>query len=269
MYANTKYVQTSVFDEIVLGGGTPSLMTKDQMFGLIKFCEQNFTTTDDYFIKITGSSRSFDRDKHVAAAEYGVYQVDMGAQTFDNKLRKMLNLPDSAEHVANEIKAARKLGLCVCIDIMYNIPGQTLESWIDTVKKAIELDAEVDAYCLEVYPETVLYRQMQTGKAPPQGDKELEKKSPGVKFTSEEPKAVLESLEKEGINQVCLCGGGKINGSFIKEGLVDEIYLDIEPKLLGKGIQLFGDCDFEADLELIEVKNLSNNEVQLHYKVKK
>jgi oxygen-independent coproporphyrinogen-3 oxidase len=176
MYAETKYVQTSEFDEIVLGGGTPSLLSKDQMLGLIKFCEKNFNTTDKYFIKITGSSRSFDKDKLIEAAKYGVFQVDMGAQTFDDKLRRMLNLPDSAEHVADEIKAARKLGLCVCIDIMYNIPGQTLESWTDTVKKAIELDAEVDAYCLEVYPGTILDKQMKAGKVPSQGGPELEKK---------------------------------------------------------------------------------------------
>ncbi|MFA5364047.1 MAG: coproporphyrinogen-III oxidase family protein [Candidatus Bathyarchaeia archaeon] len=175
MYAKTKYVQTSEFDEIVLGGGTPSLMSKEQMFGLIKFCEDNFNTVDNYFIKITGSSRSFSKEKLVAAAEYGVFQVDMGAQTFDDKLRKMLNLPDSAEHVANEVKLARKLGLCVCIDIMYNIPGQTLESWTDSVKKAIELDAEVDAYCLEVSPGTVLDKQIKEGKVPPQCSPELEK----------------------------------------------------------------------------------------------
>jgi oxygen-independent coproporphyrinogen-3 oxidase len=65
---------------------------------------------------------------------------------------------------------------------MYNIPGQTLESWTDTVKKAIELDAEVDAYCLQVYPETILYKQMQTGQAPPQGDKELEKQMHTVAY---------------------------------------------------------------------------------------
>jgi coproporphyrinogen III oxidase-like Fe-S oxidoreductase len=58
---------------------------------------------------------------------------------------------------------------------MYNIPGQTLESWIDSVKTAIELDAEVDAYCLEVYPNTVMYKQLQEGKIPPQPDAELEK----------------------------------------------------------------------------------------------
>jgi coproporphyrinogen III oxidase-like Fe-S oxidoreductase len=175
MYAKTKYIKTSEFDEISLGGGTPSLMSREQMLGLIKFCEENFNLVDDYYIKISGSSRSFSKEKLVAAAEYGVYQIDMGAQTFDDKLRRMLNLPDSAEHVKDEIRFARKLGLCVCIDIMYNIPGQTLESWIDTVKTAIELDVEVDAYCLEVQPETILYNQLQAGKVPPQPDPALEK----------------------------------------------------------------------------------------------
>jgi oxygen-independent coproporphyrinogen-3 oxidase len=175
MYSETKYLQTSEFDEISLGGGTPTLMTKDQMFGLIKFCEDSFNMVDDYYLKISASSRSMDKDTLVAVADYGLYQLDMGAQTFDDKLRKMMNLSDSAEHVKEEIRFARKLGLCVCIDIMYNIPGQTLESWVDSVKTAIELDVEVDAYCLQVYPNTVMYKQLQAGKIPPQPDPELEK----------------------------------------------------------------------------------------------
>lgn len=55
----------------------------------------------------------------------------------------------------------------------------------------------------------------------------------------------------------------------MKEGLVDEIYLDIEPIVLGKGIQLFEDADFESKLELLETRKFSNNEIQLHYKVLK
>ena len=39
MYAKTKYVKTSVFDEIVLGGGTPSVLTAEQMIDLIDFCK--------------------------------------------------------------------------------------------------------------------------------------------------------------------------------------------------------------------------------------
>ncbi|MCZ2808827.1 MAG: coproporphyrinogen-III oxidase family protein [Candidatus Bathyarchaeota archaeon] len=176
MYAETKYVKTSEFDEIVLGGGTPSLLTAEQMIDLISFCEKNFNTTKDYMIKITGSSRSFNEKKLAAVAKYGVYQVDIGAQTFDNNLRKMLNLPDDTENVEREIKAARKLGLCVCIDLMYNLPGQTVESWTDSVKKAIELDVEVDCYSLEVYPGTILDKQLKSSQVPPLGDSETEKK---------------------------------------------------------------------------------------------
>jgi coproporphyrinogen III oxidase-like Fe-S oxidoreductase len=175
MYAETKYVQTSLFDEIVLGGGTPSLLTAEQMIDLIGFCEKNFNTAEGYFIKVTGSSRSFDEKKLETIAKYGVYQVDMGAQTFDNKIRKTLNLPDSAENVENEIKAARKLGLCVCIDLMYNLPGQTMESWINSINKAIELDVEVDSYSLEICPGTALEKEVKEGKVPPLGDANTER----------------------------------------------------------------------------------------------
>jgi coproporphyrinogen III oxidase-like Fe-S oxidoreductase len=175
MYAKTKYVKTSVFDEIVLGGGTPSILTAEQMIDLISFCKRRFTTNDEYFIKVTGSSKSFDTKKIVKLSEYGVYQMDMGAQTFDNKLRKLLCLPDPAENVEKAIKTARKLGMCVCVDLMYNLPSQTIESWIDTLKKAIELDVEIDTYSLEVYPGTALEKQIRSGLIPPPGDAEYEK----------------------------------------------------------------------------------------------
>ena len=90
--------------------------------------------------------------------------MDMGAQTFDNEIRKKLCLPDSAEHLAEAIKKARKLGVCVCVDLMYNLPGQTMESWMNTLKKAIELDVEIDCYALEVFPEHMLAKANQRRK---------------------------------------------------------------------------------------------------------
>jgi len=175
MYAQTRYVKTSVFDEIVLGGGTPSILSAEQMIDLISFCKERFTTNDEYFIKVTGSSKSFDTKKVVKLAQYGVYQMDMGAQTFDNKVRKLLCLPDTAENVEEAIRTARKLGMCVCVDLMYNLPGQTIESWSATLKKAIELDVEIDTYSLEVYPGTSLEKQIRSGVIPPPGDAEYEK----------------------------------------------------------------------------------------------
>jgi coproporphyrinogen III oxidase-like Fe-S oxidoreductase len=175
MYAKTRYVKTSVFDEIVLGGGTPSVLTAEQMIDLIDFCKKNFNTNKEYFIKVTGSSKTLALPKIDKLAAYGVYQMDMGAQTFDDNIRKLLCLPDSAADVEKAIRYARKLGLCVCVDLMYNLPGQTMESWEKTLKKAIELDVEIDAYSLHVDPGTTLEKMIKTGKSPPIGNAEFEK----------------------------------------------------------------------------------------------
>ncbi len=175
MYAKTRYVKTSVFDEIVLGGGTPSVLSAEQMIDLIDFCKERFNVNKEYFIKVTGSSKTLALNKIDKLAAYGVYQMDMGAQTFDDKLRKMLCLPDTAENVEKAIRRAKKLGLCVCVDLMYNLPGQTMESWINTLKKAIELDVEIDTYSLHVDPGTPLEKMIERGVSPPQGNAENEK----------------------------------------------------------------------------------------------
>lgn len=88
-------------------------------------------------------------------------------------------------------------------------------------------------------------------------------------FLAKSPKEAIEILKKQGFKTIMVCGGGKLNASFMKEKLIDEIYLDIEPVLFGKGIKLFSEIDFEVKLKLIEIKKLSKNEVQLHYKVLK
>lgn len=81
------------------------------------------------------------------------------------------------------------------------------------------------------------------------------------------PKEALNLLRN--YKEIIVAGGGILNASFISENLVDEIYLDIEPIVFGKGINLFAVSDFEFNLELLEIKNLSRNIVQLHYKVLK
>ncbi|MCR4280687.1 MAG: dihydrofolate reductase family protein [Candidatus Komeilibacteria bacterium] len=84
---------------------------------------------------------------------------------------------------------------------------------------------------------------------------------------ADSPKKALELLED--FDTAIVAGGGILNASFLKEELVDEVYLDIEPVILGNGIKLFNGDDFEVKLELLETKQLSSNELQLHYKIVK
>lgn len=90
-----------------------------------------------------------------------------------------------------------------------------------------------------------------------------------VIVTDKSPKEVLEMLKGKGFDTAFLAGGGQINSASMKEGLIDEIYLDVEPVVFGKGIKLFADEDFEYNLELLETKKLNENTIQLHYKIKK
>ncbi len=98
--------------------------------------------------------------------------------------------------------------------------------------------------------------------------KKVKSRWKNVIFTDKGPREALYIFKKHGINTV-MVGGGKINSAFMKENLVDELYLSIEPAVLTEGIKLFDGADFKAKLRLLGVRRLSNGVVQLHYKVVK
>lgn len=83
------------------------------------------------------------------------------------------------------------------------------------------------------------------------------------------PREALSVLDNASFETIMVCGGGGLNSSFMEESLVDEIYLDIEPIIFGKGIRLFADANFETKVALIGTKKLSPSEIQLHYKTVK
>lgn len=88
-------------------------------------------------------------------------------------------------------------------------------------------------------------------------------------FFVNSPSQALALLERKGFETAMVGGGGTLNSAFLEEELVDEIYLDVEPLLFGKGLPLFSMADFTANLELLETKKLNKNTLQLHYKVLK
>jgi len=98
-------------------------------------------------------------------------------------------------------------------------------------------------------------------------NKNLEREGEKIAITSKKPKDVLKMMEEKGYKEVLIAGGGKLNASFIKEGLIDEIFFDVHPIILGKGTQVFAADEFQYKLKLLESKKLSENVVQLHYKV--
>ena len=88
----------------------------------------------------------------------------------------------------------------------------------------------------------------------------------GVKWVSGEPEKVLAELEALGYQSALLGGGATLNSLFLKNKLIDEIILTIEPKIFGNGLSLFNE-DLDANLELIAMEKLNENTIMLKYKV--
>jgi dihydrofolate reductase len=88
----------------------------------------------------------------------------------------------------------------------------------------------------------------------------------GVKWVKGDPEKVLEELEALGYKSALLGGGSFLNSLFLERKLISEIILTVEPKIFGTGLSLFNK-DLNADLKLLEVKNLNENTLMLRYRV--
>ncbi len=98
----------------------------------------------------------------------------------------------------------------------------------------------------------------------------IENRWPGrVIFVGRSPKQALKVLKDKGYKIAMVAGGSNVNSSFIKEHLIDELHLDFQPEVFGRGTPLFAGKAFDAKLQLLGVTRLSKNEVQLRYRVVK
>jgi len=77
----------------------------------------------------------------------------------------------------------------------------------------------------------------------------------------------LKKASKLGFKKILLSGGGTINSAFMKDSLVDEIIINVEPFVLGNGIRIFSQENFESKLRLLDVKRLKSGIIQLRYKI--
>lgn len=88
----------------------------------------------------------------------------------------------------------------------------------------------------------------------------------GIEPTAEDPKLLVERLKAEGANAVAICGGRSVYSLFMQAGLVDELYLTVEPTVFGDGIGLFK-TPLDAKLSLLEATNLNKDAILLHYSI--
>lgn len=176
MYAETPYIKSSKFGTMYFGGGTPSALSLKQLVDLLICCRKNLDIDDLAEITVEGNTSNFNEPKLKGVLDVGCNRLSFGIQTFNDTARKLLNLQDSATHASEAIRTAQKVGCKnIDIDLIYNLPGQTLADWEQDLKKAIDLGVEsISCFPLTVYPHTKLAKLIERGEAPQTGDKNVE-----------------------------------------------------------------------------------------------
>lgn len=99
------------------------------------------------------------------------------------------------------------------------------------------------------------------------GDENLKLEPPFVIAAS--PKDAIEKARAMNFESAILAGGSTLNRAFLTENLIDEIIINIEPAIIGSGIHLFAEGEFEKRLFLIESSKITDDIFQVKYKVNK
>jgi dihydrofolate reductase len=86
-----------------------------------------------------------------------------------------------------------------------------------------------------------------------------------LEFTSESPADLVRQLRSEGHLRCAVLGGGRVYGSFLAEGLIDEMELTVEPLVFGSGVRLAGDQPIDQRFALSSIDKLNDSTLLLRY----
>lgn len=154
---------------LFLGGGTPSLISPDNMQKIMLAVNEYFEIADDAEITLECNPGAADRQYFEEYRQIGFNRMSIGVQSFNESELNFLERIHSPRDADKAFSLARDCGFDnISIDLMFAIPRQTRESWLNTLTRAASLAPEhISAYSLIYEPNTPLYKRLQDGKFKP------------------------------------------------------------------------------------------------------
>lgn len=189
-----RYMDGEPLKTIFIGGGTPTALSAKQLDRLLEGIYHKLQTTNRLIeFAVEANPGELSLDKLTVLKNAGVNRLSIGVQSFNDDLLQSIGRVHRKEDVFRTIVEAEQVGFDnLSIDLMYGLPGQTVEDFHETLKTAFTLNVKhFSAYSLIVEPKTVFYNLMQKGRLslPPQ-----EQEAQMYELT-------MELMEKQGFKQ--------------------------------------------------------------------
>ena len=157
-FSTVKSVKT-----IYLGGGTPSLLTKEEIFSIFRKLREKFDIDENAEITIEVNPNSVDEEKLRAYKEVGVNRISVGVQSLSNKTLKSIGRLHTKEEVTEKLKLIKKYFDNISADLIIGLSGE--KSVTKYAKELIKLNVKhISSYMLEVHENTKLYFEVRDKK---------------------------------------------------------------------------------------------------------
>jgi len=161
--------ENEIIETIYFGGGTPSLLSDEEMISIISAIKQNYKVSDDAEITLEANPDDIKFEKLAEWKNAGINRLSIGIQSFIQRDLKWMNRAHDAKQAFDCIKLAADAGYNnFSIDLIFGTPGLTDEEWQRNIDTAINLNvAHISSYALTVEPKTALKKMIALKKKAP------------------------------------------------------------------------------------------------------
>ena len=151
---------------IFFGGGTPSLMSPDSLRLILDAVHANFLLAEDAEVTMEANPGTVDLAYLTAVSEIGINRISFGVQSVIPNELALLEREHDFGTVVNAMRMARQAGINnLNMDLIYGVPGQTLQTWEESVRTLLDLSpTHLSLYCLTIEPGTPMQRWLNNGR---------------------------------------------------------------------------------------------------------
>jgi len=166
------YLEKGSLESIYFGGGTPSLLTPDELGTILNTLAIYFNWRSDAEITLEVNPDDISKERLSGWRSLGINRLSIGLQSFDDNELKWMNRAHTSGESVNSVKLAQDAGFNnITIDLIYGSKFQDLTGWEATLNKAISLNTQhISSYNLTLEPKTVLGTNHRKGKEPAVSD---------------------------------------------------------------------------------------------------
>ena len=155
----------SIIETIYFGGGTPSVLSTEEIKDLIKAVYTHFNVIENPEITLEANPDDLSEEKIIALSKSPVNRLSIGVQSFFEKDLKLMNRAHNSKEAKESLTIALRYFDNISLDLIYGIPDCTNEEWLTNIQTALGFGIpHISSYALIVEPRTALERLIAKGK---------------------------------------------------------------------------------------------------------